>query len=113
MTRAERTPCPASGAAQTASGGTGARAGQFHRNADGSASRSGGTAGQTAAGGRFQSTGNASTDGQGNGTAVRNTSATAASGNSYQGETTATTGQGVQHTGTCYNAAGEEVACPR
>ncbi|MCE7932408.1 MAG: hypothetical protein DYH17_13675, partial [Xanthomonadales bacterium PRO6] len=101
------------GAAQTASGGAGARAGQFQRNADGSASRQGGAAGQTAAGGRFATSGSASTDGQGNGTAVRNTSATTASGNSYQGQTTATTGQGVQHTGTCHDAAGVEIPCPR
>ena len=55
----------------------------------------------------------ASGDGQGNASGVRNTSATSAAGNSYQGQTTATTGQGVQHSGTCYNAAGEEVSCPR
>ena len=33
--------------------------------------------------------------------------------NSYQGQTTAATGQGVQHSGTCYNAAGDVVECPR
>jgi hypothetical protein len=100
-------------AGQTAAGGRAARAGQFERNADGSFNRQGGVAAQSAAGGRLQSTGQVSGDGNGNVSGVRNTSATGAEGNSYQGQTTATTGQGVQHSGTCYDANGNVISCPR
>lgn len=101
------------GAVRGPNGGAAARAGQFRRDADGSWDRRGGMAAAGPNGGRLVSTGSASGDGQGQAAATRVTQATGAQGNTYEGETTAVRGEGVTHTHSCTNAAGEAIACRR
>jgi len=102
------------GAWRTANGGTSARARSTTVNPDGSLSHSGQYAG-TGPRGSVNSSGSVSRDANGDWTGGRTTTATnATTGNSYQGSTTIdpATGRPV-HTGTCYDASGAAIACPR
>ncbi len=98
--------------ANTANGGTAVRTGSFERNADGSASRhrevsASGTQGSVS------SQGSISRSADGTVTAERNSSASnALSGNSVSTNATYQSGQGVNRTTTCFNAAGATVPCP-
>lgn len=51
-------------------------------------------------------------DADGNVSGARDTTATGANGNGYTGSTTVSGGT-VTHTGTCTNASGETITCPR
>ncbi len=102
------------GAYRTPNGGTSVRRSATTVNPDGSVSRNGA---YDASGprGSVSSNGSVSRDAYGNWTGGRSTSATnAATGNSYQGSTMIdpTTGKPV-HSGTCYDASGVVIACPR
>ncbi len=97
---------------QGANGGTGARAGTTSRSADGSIQHQ---SGMSASGSRgsVQSSGSTEVDSTGNISQGRSTSATnATTGNSYQGSTTYSSASGVNHSGTCYDSAGNVIACP-
>lgn len=102
------------GAYRTPNGGTSVRKSTTTVNPDGGATRNGS---YDAAGprGSVSSNGSVSRDADGNWTGGRTTSATnAATGNSYQGSTMIdpATGKPV-HSGTCYDASGAVIACPR
>jgi hypothetical protein len=43
----------------------------------------------------------------------RSTSATGAQGNTYQGQTSYSKGEGIEHSATCTDAAGNTIACRR
>jgi hypothetical protein len=102
-----------SGAAvQTANGSTAARGGAFQRNADGSFQRGGGFA-VSGVNGTAQSQGTVSGDGQGHVVGSRSTQATSTSGATYDGQTDFDSETGVSHTGTCTDASGNAVACPK
>lgn len=99
---------------RTPNGGTSARASSTTVNPDGSVSRNGEYAG-SGPNGSVNSSGSVARDANGNWSGGRTTSATsAATGNSYQGSTTIdpATGKPV-HSGTCYDASGAVIACPR
>ena len=98
------------GAFKTASGATGARASTTTRNADGSASHQGGFT-ATGAKGTVDSSGNVTKGADGSVNGSRTTTATGANGTTYNGSTTYSKDTGVQHTGTCTDAAGNTVAC--
>lgn len=100
------------GAFRGPNGASGARAAQVTHNADGSASRQGGFA-ASGERGSVQSQGNVSRTADGAVSGERTTSATGANGNTYQGSTTYTKGEGVSHTGTCSDAAGNSIPCAR
>jgi hypothetical protein len=92
-------------------GRTGARSGGFTRSADGTINHRSGAAvsGQR---GSIATRGSFSKDSSGNVSGSRNTTATSQSGAYYEGSTAFNSSSGVQHTGTCYDAAGNAVACP-
>ena len=83
-----------------------------YRNADGSAGRQGSAYANGPNGGAASTSGGISRDADGNVSGARSTTATGANGNSYNGSTTLSGGT-VTHTGTCTNASGEAIACPR
>ena len=91
-------------------GGSASRQGGFYRNADGSAGRQGSASVNGANGGSASTSGGVTRDANGNVVGGRSTTATGQNGNSYDGSTTVSDGT-VTHTGTCTNAAGEEIAC--
>jgi hypothetical protein len=93
-------------------GATAERAAKNTRSADGSATHA---SGFNASGvkGTVDSQGSASRDADGNVIQARTTTATGANGNSYNGSTTYSKDTGVVHTGTCTDAAGQVIACPR
>ena len=109
----ERTTVGADGSLQRDGGfrATGARGGSasgsrsFTRNADGSYAGQRSTQADGARGSYDSSTSYA------NGSGSRATTATAANGNTYQGETSWTRGEGVTHTASCHDAAGNSIAC--
>lgn len=100
------------GAFQTPNGASGARAGTTLYGSDGSVQhQSGMTANGTR--GSVTSSGGYSLDANGNATQSRNTTATnAATGNSYQGSTSYSSETGFSHSGTCIDAAGNDIPCP-
>jgi len=82
-------------------------AGNFSRNPDGTYS---GQRSTTATG----ANGSYSGDTQyANGSASHTTDYTAKNGDTYAGDTTWTKGEGVTHSGTCKDASGKVIACPR
>ncbi|RIX46072.1 MAG: hypothetical protein D3M94_10170 [Rhodocyclales bacterium GT-UBC] len=95
-----------------ANGAQGGQAAQVSRHADGSASRQGGFA-ASGERGSIQSQGSASRSVDGTVSGQRNTSATGASGNTYQGNTSYTKGEGVSHSASCTDAAGNSIPCTR
>ena len=101
-----------SGAISGANGGNAGYDRSAYRNADGSAGRQGSAYANGPNGGTASTSGGISRDADGNVTGARNTTATGANGNSYNGSTTVSGGT-VSHTGTCTNASGETIACPR
>lgn len=104
----------ASGGAYRTATGQGARGSTTTVNPDGSATRRGGFAVQGARG-SATSSGNLTRNADGTYTGARTSNATsAATGNSYSGSTQIdpATGKPVR-TGTCTNANGEVIACPR
>lgn len=97
---------------QGANGGVGARAGVTTRSADGSVQHESGLAASSAKG-SVTSQGGFTKDAEGNVVQSRNTTATsAATGNSYQGNTSYNKDTGLTHSGTCYDAGGNVIACP-
>ena len=95
-----------------ANGGTAGYQGNAYRNADGSAGRQGSAYVNGPHGGTASTSGGISRDADGNVSGARSTTATGANGNGYTGSTTVSGGT-VTHTGTCTNASGETIACPR
>ena len=81
--------------------------GQFNRNADGSYA---GARSTTASGANGSYSG---TTQYANGSGNHATDYTAKNGDTYTGDTSWTKGQGVSHTGTCKDAAGNVITCPR
>ncbi len=95
-------------------GGTGVRGSTTTVNPDGSGTHSGAYS-ASGPNGSVDSAGAVSRDAAGNWSGGRSTSATnATTGNSYQGSTSIDpeTGQPV-HSGSCYNANGDPISCPR
>jgi hypothetical protein len=81
-------------------------------NADGTVNHQGGVAVQ-GQNGSAQSRGGFTRNADGTVQGGRSTTATNSNtGNSYQGQTTYDSQTGVQHSGTCYDAAGNVIACP-
>jgi hypothetical protein len=101
-----------SGSISGANGGNAGYEGSAYRNADGSAGRQGSAYANGPNGGTASTSGGISRDADGNVMGARSTTATGANGNSYNGSTTVSGGT-VSHTGTCTNASGETIACPR
>ena len=101
-----------SGSLSGANGGSAGYDRSAYRNADGSAGRQGSAYANGPNGGTASTRGGISRDADGNVTGERSTTATGANGNGYTGSTTVSGGT-VSHTGTCTNAGGEVVACPR
>lgn len=102
----------ASGAAvQGANGGLGQRQGGFYRNADGSGGRQGSASIEGADGGAASSSGSMTRNTDGTYAGQRQTQATGKEGNSYSGSTSYDSSQGVQHTATCTDAAGNVIDC--
>lgn len=100
------------GAFRTPGGASGARAGTTTYGADGSVQHKSGV---TASGARgsMTSSGGYSVGADGAVTQNRNTTVTdAASGNTYQGSTSYNQTSGFTRSATCYDAAGNEIACP-
>jgi hypothetical protein len=93
-------------------GAQGGQAAQVSHNADGSATRQGGFA-ATGQNGSIQSQGSASRSTDGAVSGQRSTTASGANGNTYQGNTSYTKGDGVSHTATCSDAAGNSIPCTR
>lgn len=89
----------------------GARAGVTTRKADGSVQHQSGMA-ATGQQGTVTSSGSYAKDASGNRSGERSTTATSTSGASVQGQTTYSGGD-ISHTTTCYDAAGNAVACPK
>jgi hypothetical protein len=83
-----------------------------YRNADGSAGRQGSAYANGPNGGTASTSGGIGRDADGNVSGARDTTATGANGNGYTGSTTVSGGT-VTHTGTCTNASGETITCPR
>jgi hypothetical protein len=110
------------GSARVAQGPNGAkfaRGGKFQKNADGSASRSGG---YSASGARDGASSMGSASAQGNVTRAADGTVTGTRDSTYTNANTGTTanvdrtyqsGQGVTKTKTCTDAAGATIACPR
>jgi hypothetical protein len=120
-----------------ANGGSLAGNNSFTHNPDGSAQGSFNRSAQGAAGGSYNSSGSYARDANGNWSSDRQTSASGArgsydgstvrsngtgthdttihgaNGGTYNGQTGYTKGQGVTHTGSCTNASGASVTCPR
>lgn len=101
-----------SGAISGANGGSAGYDRSAYRNADGSAGHQGSAYANGPNGGTASTSGGISRDADGNVTGARSTTATGPNGNSYNGSTTVSGGT-VSHTGTCTNAGGETIACPR
>lgn len=93
-------------------GGVGGRAGHTTVGADGSVEHRSGVA-TSGAKGSVSSQGSSQRDADGNVTGARTTNATnAATGNSYQGQTSYDKATGVSHSASCFDAAGNAIACP-
>ena len=90
--------------AVVASDGQGNAAGAFQR---------GGGVAASGANGSVNSQGSVSGDGQGNVGGSRATNASSSDGSTYSGETDYNTSDGVTHSGSCTNASGAVVACPK
>jgi hypothetical protein len=106
----------ASGGGATAvkgpNGGGGVRAGAFTADNSGNVNYQGG-AGATGANGSAATTGGFSRSAGGGIVGGRATTATnSTTGNTYDGNTSYQSGQGVEHSQTCYNANKEVIACP-
>jgi len=98
---------------QTPNGGTGGRAGVTTHSADGSVQHKSGFA-TSSAKGSVNSQGSLQRDADGNVTQNRTTNATnATTGNSYQGSTSYDSTTGLSHSGSCFDAGGNAIACPR
>ncbi|MDY0012918.1 MAG: hypothetical protein RBS40_08520 [Rhodocyclaceae bacterium] len=98
---------------ETTAGGSGARGGVTARSADGSIQHNSGIA-SSGPKGSLNSQGSLNRDADGNVTQSRTTSATnAATGNSYQGNTSYSQETGLSHSGTCFDASGATIPCPR
>lgn len=97
-----------SGAQFSGPQGTAATHGQFTRDASGAVSGGRATTAEGAQGGRYDAT-----TSYGNGTAQRSVDATGTSGYRYESDVTATRGEGVERTATCYDPQGNVVPCPR
>ncbi|ABF42844.1 hypothetical protein Acid345_3844 [Candidatus Koribacter versatilis Ellin345] len=93
-------------------GAKGARGGTTTVNGDGSATHKSGFA-ATGKNGSIESTGSSQRSADGAVSGERQTDITAKDGDTYQGETTWTKGQGYQHTGTCKDASGNVISCPK
>jgi hypothetical protein len=101
------------GAYKTRNGAIGARGSSTIINPDGSGSRQSGAVGYGQYG-SYGTTGSSSRNADGSVNANRNSSATNAhTGNSYNGQTTYSTQDGVNHTGTCSTSTGEIIPCRR
>lgn len=120
---------------QGAAGGSASGGRNIQRNPDGSRQANDHASGQGAAGGSVSTSGERSRSAEGERSASRQTqvsgtrgsyagsttrgkgtidhdsTVTGANGNSYQGQTTASKGEGVSHTGTCTNAQGQTIQC--
>jgi hypothetical protein len=95
-----------------ANGGTAERQGSTERNADGSLTHENTNSVTNANGGTLQANGSFTRDADGNVSGSHDTTATNKNGATYEGSTTWSDGQ-VTHTGTCTNAAGATVDCPK
>jgi hypothetical protein len=95
-----------------ANGGTAARAGRITRSPDGSVSHQGGFAANGEQG-SIKSQGEITRSATGDVNGERQTTATGAQGNTYQGTTTYSKGEGIEHSATCTDAAGNAIACKR
>lgn len=97
---------------KTPGGAKGFRAGMTTRSADGTVNhQSGGAVSGT--NGSASSYGSFSKNADGTASGSRSTTAQSKTSEaSYQGNTTYNSSDGVQHSGTCTNAAGESVTCP-
>lgn len=93
-------------------GAKGVRAGTTTLNRDGSSTHRSGFA-ASGSNGSIESTGSSQRAADGSASGQRQTDITGKNGNTYQGQTTWTKGQGVQHTGTCKDASGNTIACPK
>ncbi len=93
-----------------ANGGSAEHASSAYRNADGSAGRSGSTTVNGANGGSMQTGGSMTRTADGL-SGSHATSATGPNGATYTGSSTYAKGEGVSHTGTCTDAAGNVVPC--
>ncbi|MBS1196470.1 MAG: hypothetical protein H6R18_255 [Proteobacteria bacterium] len=100
------------GTFKTASGATGERTATNTRSADGTFNHQ---SSMTAIGtkGNIKSSGSMTKTADGNVSGQRNTTATDANGNTYNGSTTYNKTDGLQHTSSCTNAAGETIACKK
>lgn len=98
---------------ETTAGGRGARAGATTRSADGAIEHESGIS-SSGPRGSVTSQGSLSRDAEGSVTQSRSTSGTnAATGNSYQGSTSYSKETGLSHSGTCFDASGATMPCPR
>lgn len=97
---------------QTPGGASGARAGTTTYNSDGSVQhRSGMTASGTR--GSVTSNGGYTVSAEGDVSQSRSTTVTNASnGNTYQGNLSYDQSNGLNHSGTCYDATGKQISCP-
>lgn len=99
-------------AVQNAEGGQAVRAGRVVRSPDGTLTRQTGFAAEGARG-NIQSQGQMTRTPDGDVSGERSTSATGAQGNTYQGQTSYSKGEGIEHSATCTDAAGNTIACRR
>ncbi len=101
------------GAFQSANGASGARAGATYYGSDGSLQHQ---SGMTASGTRGSVSSNGAATVGADGSVSQNRNSTlynAATGNSYQGSTSYNQTGGLSHSATCYDGAGNVIACPR
>lgn len=98
------------GAFRGPNGGSGARAGETTRAADGSLNHRSGFQASNA-NGSVSSQGSATRSANGEITQSRTTTATGAAGNTYNGSTSYSKETGVVHSGSCTDAAGTAIPC--
>ena len=97
---------------QTPGGASGLRGGSTYYHADGSVQHASGLA-ASGTRGSITSRGGYTRNPDGTITQQRSTHlSNAATGNSYQGSTSYDATNGLSHSATCFNAAGDEIACP-
>ena len=97
---------------RTPGGGSGARGATTYYGADGTVQHQSGVK-ASGSRGSVNSTGGYTRNADGTLSQNRNTGITnAATGNSYQGSTSYDASNGLSHSATCYNAAGDVIACP-
>lgn len=99
-------------AVRTPEGGRAVRAGRITRSPDGTVTHQGALA-ATGDKGTVKSQGSMTRSAEGDVSGERSTSATGAQGNTYQGSTTYSKGEGIDHSATCTDAAGNAITCKR